>query len=61
MTATTAGTWRTEGAEDSESLVVKAGVCDLVIFCCALAFSSLVGLGLAPDLEDAGGPYGATP
>ena len=49
MTATAAGTWRAKGTEDSESLVDKAGVCDLVIFCFALAFSSLVSLGLAPD------------
>ena len=62
MTATAAGTWRAEGAEDSESLIDKAGVCDLVIFCFALAFSSLVSSmsytsfsGMMADADDGEG------
>ena len=50
MTATAAGMYRSAGASDSESLVDKAGVCDRVIFCLALAFSSLVILGLVAGL-----------
>ena len=59
MTATAAGMHRSAGASDSESLVDKAGVCDRVIFCFALAFSSLVILGLAPGLVEAGLADGA--
>ena len=59
MTTTAAGTYRSAGAEDSESLVDKAGVSDRVIFCLALAFSSFVILGLAPGLVEAGFADGA--